>query len=77
MADHKIYRAIVRAVESGELMEPFGTSGFQASCPGFGQGTYQAFLYKHRHGNPGGNSELFEQVAPGKFILMRPLKYGL
>jgi hypothetical protein len=77
MADHKIYRAIVQAVEGGRLQEPFGTFEFQASCPGLGQGTYQAFLYKHRRGNPGGNSELFEQVAPGRFVLMRPLKYGL
>lgn len=77
MANHKVYRAIVQAVESGKLQEPFGISEFQASCPEFGHGTYQAFLYKHRRGNPGGNSELFEQVAPGKFILMRPFKYGL
>ena len=47
--------------------------------PGLGLvgGTYNAFLYKHRVGNPGGQSELFERTSPGQFKLVRPLKYGL
>ncbi len=42
-----------------------------------GSGTYNAFLWKHRVGNPGGKTELFVKVSPGKFALKRPLKYGL
>jgi len=45
------------------------------ACPNWKEGTYQAFLYKHRKGNPGGNSELFEKVGKGKFQLLKPLKY--
>ena len=77
MARHSVYAAIVVAVRSGELQEPFGLAGFRRACPGFGEGTYKAFLYKHRLGNPGGNTELFELVRPGRFKLLRPLRYGL
>lgn len=48
---HKIYSAIVQAVNDGRLVEPFGTKEFRKNCPGFGEGTYQAFLYKHKIGN--------------------------
>ena len=48
---------------------------FRRACPNWKEGTYQAFLYKHRKGNPGGNSELFEKVGKGKFQLLKPLKY--
>ena len=74
---HKVYSAIVKAVERGRLGEPFTKEGFRSSCPGFGHGTYNAFLHKHRKGNPGGQSELFEKVEPGRFKLLRPLRYGL
>jgi hypothetical protein len=74
MARHRVYRAIVNAVQSGGLAEPFGPDDFRRACPGFGAGTYKAFLHKHRRGNPGGNSELFERVAPGKFRLLRPVR---
>jgi len=77
MSRHTVYSRIVEAVNNGFLNEPFGMDDFGAACPGLGAGTYKAFLYKHRKGNPGGNSELFEQVAPGRFKLMRPVKYGL
>jgi hypothetical protein len=77
MAQHKVYSAIVRAVKSKQLKEPFGSKEFRAACPDFGDGTYNAFLHKHRKCNPGGNSELFVRVAPGKFRLIRPFKYGL
>jgi len=77
MPKHKVYQAIVDAVKQGRLNEPFGVSAFRKSCPGFGEGTYKAFLYKHRKGNPGKNSELFQQVAPGRFTLIRPFKYGI
>jgi hypothetical protein len=75
MGEHRIYRAIVAAVKSGELVEPFGEQEFRKSCPGFGEGTYPTFLGKHRRGN-GETSELFDRVSRGKYVLMRPLKYG-
>jgi hypothetical protein len=74
---HEVYSAIVGAVRDRRLSEPFTSSDFEAACPGFGPGTYNAFLHKHRRGNPGGNSELFELVAPGKFRCLRPYRYGL
>ena len=74
---HKVYHAVVKAIRVGKLTEPFTSQDFKNSCPGFGNGTYNAFLYKHCCGNPGGNSELFEKVAPGQFKCVRPFKYGL
>ena len=77
MASHAVYAAIVSAVRSGKLQEPFSQAGFRRACPGLGEGTYKAFLHKHRLRNPGGNSELFERVSPGRFKLLRPIRYGL
>ena len=77
MAKHAVYAAIVKVVKSGSLKEPFSNLDFRNACPGFGEGTYQAFLHKHRVGNPGGNSELFVLVSKGRFSLVRPFKYGL
>lgn len=77
MANHKVYTAIVQAVKKEQLKEPFTQEDFRRTCPGLGEGTYQAFLYKHRKDNPGGQSELFEMVGPGKFRLLRPFLYGL
>lgn len=74
---HKVYQAIIKAIRAGKLAEPFTSENFKNSCPGFGKGTYNAFLYKHSCGNPGGNSELFKKVAPGRFKCVRPFKYGL
>ena len=74
---HKVYKAIVEAIRSASLKEPFAQGDFREQCPGFGQGTYNAFLYKHRVGNPGGKSELFELVNSGSFKCVRPFKYGL
>ena len=73
---HKVYNAIVSAIKNGSPKEPFDKKDFESACPGFGDGTYNAFLDKHSKGNPGGNSELFERVAPGKFKCVRPFKYG-
>jgi hypothetical protein len=77
MAGHKVYRSIIEVVRANKLREPFTVTDFRRACPGLGEGTYQAFLNKHRVGNPGGNSELFIRVSPGKFKLLRPFKYGL
>ena len=77
MREHEVYRAIVKAVKEGRLKEPFTKEDFRRACLGFAEGTYNAFLWKHRVGNLGGNTELFELVKPGKFRLVRPFKYGL
>jgi len=74
---HKVYVSIVTAINNGILTEPFSKKDFEIACPGFGKGTYNAFLDKHAHGNPGGNTELFERVSTGKFRCLRPFKYGL
>ena len=77
MEKHKVYSCIITAVKIGTLIEPFTKDDFRKACPNFGEGTYNAFLDKHRLGNPSDNTELFEKVAPGKFKLIRPFKYGL
>jgi len=74
---HRVYEAIVKAVKSGTLTESFSKDDFEAACPGFGSGTYNAFLDKHSQGNPGGASELFERVSAGRFRCLRPFHYGL
>lgn len=74
---HKVYKAIVTAIKSKNLIEPFSKQDFMRSCPGFRPGTYNAFLHKHSLGNPGGESELFERIAPGQFKCLRPFKYNL
>ncbi len=77
MANHKVYSAMVQAVKNEKLKEPFTQEDFRRACSGLGEGTYQAFLYKHRKDNPGGQSELFEMVGTGKFRLLRPFRYEL
>ena len=74
---HRVYRSIVSAVKRRRLIEPFTCDDFRRACLGHGNGTYHAFLYKHRLNNPGGNSELFKLVSTGKFRVLRPFKYGL
>jgi len=77
MGNTKVYSSIVQAVINGKLDEPFTREDFRSACPDFGEGTYNAFLWKHRLGNPGGYSELFVKVAPNLFTVIRPFKYGL
>ena len=77
MAYHALYRDIVNAVRSGKLKEPFSANDVKNACPGYSPNTYHTFLPKHRKGNPGGNSELFERIEPGKYKLLRPIKYGI
>lgn len=73
---HKVYEAIVRAIRAGRLTEPFSKEELRAECPNLGQGTYNAFLWKHQTGN-GKTSELFELVSPWRFRCIRPFLYGL
>jgi hypothetical protein len=65
----------VQAIRANRLKEPFGCGDFKNACPGFGEGTYKAFLYKHKIGN-GSTSELFAQVGIGKFRLLKPANMG-
>ncbi|MBW2566393.1 MAG: hypothetical protein JRE24_05835 [Deltaproteobacteria bacterium] len=76
MAKHGMYRSIVDAVTQGRLEEPFSADDFREACSGFAYETYRTFPYKHRVGNPGGYSALFVLVAPGRFKLRRPFRYG-
>ena len=77
MIKHRVYSAIVNAIREGRLQEPFSTDDFRSVCNGFGDGTYKAFLYKHRRYNLNGNTELFEKIGRNKFKIIRPLKYDL
>lgn len=77
MTDHKTYSLIVDAIKSGDLREPFSKKDFMRTCPGLPQGTYNAFLWKHRKGNPREETELFFLVSPGKFKVIRPFKYDI
>lgn len=77
MSNHMVYSTIITAVNSGLLIEPFSSDDLKSKCKNLAEGTCNAFLYKHRKGNPGGNSELFEMISKGKFKLLRPFKYGL
>ena len=74
---HRIYRAIAEAVRSGTLHEPFSNRDFESTVPGFAKGTYSTFLAKHVRHNPGGQSELFDRIARGRFRCLRPFRYGL
>ena len=74
---HRVYGAIVKAVRSGRLREPFSQDDFRIACRGFGEGIYKAFLSKHARENPGGASELFEREAPGRCRCVRQLRYDL
>lgn len=67
----KVYELIRGTIQNGKLREPFTSHDFRNACPGLGEGTYNAFLWKHRLGNPGNNSELFRRVSPGKFRLIK------
>ena len=73
---HKVYSFIIKAIENGTLAEPFSIKDFKQNCPRLGDGTYKAFLYKHKVGNKGGNPELFTKIGRNKFVMVRPFLYG-
>jgi hypothetical protein len=68
MTKHRFYQ-IRAAVSAGLLPEPFTRSMLRRACPNWPEGTYRAFVSKHRVGNPGRATELFEQVGRGLFRL--------
>ena len=78
MARHRVYDTIVARVKEGKLKEPFTTNELFAICgKEIKEGTCKTFPRKHRKGNPGGNTVLFEMVSKGKFKIIRPFKYGV
>jgi hypothetical protein len=66
----KLANEIYHAVNSGELEQPFTAAMVKRACPRWAEKTYQVFLPKHRKGNPGGNTVLFDQVARGSYQLI-------
>jgi hypothetical protein len=54
----------------GRLPRRFTKKDFTRACPGLGRGTYNAFLWKHREGNPGGYRPYVRLVGPGLFELI-------
>jgi hypothetical protein len=71
----QVYRSLVEAVTDGRLKEPFGQADFRRVCPGFAEGTYRAFLWKHSGAGgtePAARDTLLRRMAPGKFKLVRP-----
>jgi len=77
MARHWVYDTIISRVKEGKLKEPFSSNDLIQKCPEIKEGTSRTFPRKHRKGNPGKNTELFEMVKHGRFKLIRPLRYGL
>jgi len=64
---------IYAAVRTGKLKEPFGPDDVRRACPGWASGSYPVFLIKHRVGNPGGTTELFQRIAPGRYRTLTKL----
>jgi hypothetical protein len=65
---------IYTAVRKGRLKEPFGPADVRRACPGWAERTYGVFLPKHRVGNPGGDTELFDQLASGLYRTLKTLR---
>jgi hypothetical protein len=59
------------AVHRGDLPARFRPADVRRACPGWARNTYGVFLPKHRRGNPGGWSELFERHADGTYSLLQ------
>jgi predicted aspartyl protease len=67
----RVVGSIRTAINEGRLREPFSNEDFRKTCPGFGKGTYNAFLWKHSRGNPGGQKAFFEKVGANRFCLIQ------
>ena len=63
-------KQIYAASKEGKLPAIFGPKDVQSACPGWSNQTYGVFLAKHRVGNPGGETELFERVSPGLYRVL-------
>ncbi|MDZ4723773.1 MAG: hypothetical protein SGI97_07710 [candidate division Zixibacteria bacterium] len=69
MATGAFFNEIFRAVKEEKLLEPFMPNDVRDACPGYAENTYSVFLPKHRIGNPGRNTELFERMADGSKLI--------
>lgn len=67
----KFIKAIRIALKAGSLKQTFRAEDVKKAVPGFANKTYNAFLPKHRRGNPGQNTELFERISLGLYRLIR------
>ena len=65
----RLIEEIRAAVEAGRLKEPFSPADVIQAGVECAASTPGTFLPKHRVGNPGGNTELFIQVVPGRYRL--------
>lgn len=65
----RLIQEIRTAVEAGRLKEPFSPKDVIEAGVWCAASTPGTFLPKHRVGDPGGNTELFIQVAPGRYKL--------
>lgn len=61
---------IRRAVRGGKLCKRFRAADVSRACPRWSQRTYSNFLPKHRVGNPGCNTELFDRHEDGSYSLV-------
>lgn len=64
--ERRTIAAIRHAVRSGALMQPFRRADVSLAI---GWSLPPAFLPKHRVGNPGRETELFEQIDRGSYRL--------
>ena len=71
MAKQKLFLSILKAIKNGKLPEPFSSNDVKIACLGFAEKTYPVFLPKHRRGNPGNNSVLFERISKGRYKVIR------
>jgi predicted aspartyl protease len=67
----RVVESVDGEISAGHLTEPFSNEDFKRACPGFGKGTYNAFLWKHRRGNPRSRPEYFELVGKNRFRRIR------
>ena len=59
------------ARQEDRLRPIFGPKEVAVACPGWSKRTYSVFLPKHRVGNPGGDTELFDRVGPGLYRILK------
>lgn len=68
---YRVITAIDKALQTTKLKQPFRSSDFRSTCPGFAEKTYTTFLAKHSLGNPGKNTQYFKRVGRGLYKRIR------
>jgi len=64
-----------QSAADGRLPRRSTRKDFESACSDLGRGTHNAFLWKHREGNPGGYRPYVRPVGPGLFELI-PCEQG-